>query len=161
VSIDKDGFALVVARGDGRLGPQLQRSTLTCVGTGTPPVLPRTEVRSGQPVLPPGVKPECRISDDSRGNIIGRGMPIESLAVFLRGVEGRIVIDKTELEGRYDFELSFAPDGPLGATAPDATRSYRSSIVTAVVEQLGLRLEPYKVAEPGIYIEHIERPSPN
>src|SRR5204863_10112263 len=31
--VERPGFALVVARSDGRLGPQLKRSTLDCFGT--------------------------------------------------------------------------------------------------------------------------------
>ena len=51
----------------------------------------------------------------------------------------RNVIDRTGLEGEYDFELRWAPDAADGDSAPDGP-----SIFTAVQEQLGLKLESGK-----------------
>lgn len=158
--VEKDSFALVVTRSDGRLGAQLRPSVLTCGDNVTLPP-PLSEVRPGQSVVPPAVKSECRISETEPGRITGRGMPLSSLAVFLSGVEGRTVVDKTGLQGRYDFELSFTPTDPLVTpTSTDAT-SNRSSVLAAVQEQLGLRLQPDKVSQRALHIERIERPTPD
>jgi uncharacterized protein (TIGR03435 family) len=160
-SVEKDSFALVVARSDGRLGAQLRPSALTCGDNVMPPPLPLPEVRPGQSVLPPAIKSECRISETEPGRITGRGQPLSSLAVFLLGVEGRTVVDKTGLQGRYDFELSFTPTDPLVTAISDDARSNRSSVLAAIQEQLGLKLQPDKVSQRAIHIERIERPTPD
>src|SRR5688572_29619857 len=48
-TVEKDSFALVVARSDGRLGTQLRPSSLTC---GDNVKLPPAEIRQGQSALP-------------------------------------------------------------------------------------------------------------
>jgi uncharacterized protein (TIGR03435 family) len=155
-SVEKDSFALVIARSDGRLGAQLRPSDLPCADNVT---LPSPEPRPSPPVLPPDRSP-CRISEPEPGRIIGRGTPMSSLAVFLSGVDGRTVVDKTGLQGRYDFDLTFASTDHLTTAADDAT-SNRSSVFAAVQEQLGLKLQPDKVSQRAIYIERIERPTPD
>jgi uncharacterized protein (TIGR03435 family) len=61
------------------------------------------------------------------------------------------VIDRTGLDGRFDYELEFARD-PLA-------QSDLPSIFTALTEQLGLKLEPTDAPQAVIVIDHIERPS--
>jgi uncharacterized protein (TIGR03435 family) len=65
---------------------------------------------------------------------------------------GRVVVDKTGLDGRYDFDLKFAPDSP-NADGP--------SIFTAIREQLGLRLEARKIPLEVLSVERAERPTDN
>lgn len=48
----------------------------------------------------------------------------------------QIVVDKTALTGSYDFTLDWAPEETQDSSAP--------SLVTAIQEQLGLRLESQK-----------------
>ena len=70
---------------------------------------------------------------------------------------GRVVVDKTGLDGHYDFELKFRPEPPDAAgPAADAP-----SIFTALSEQLGLRLQPQKVPLDLLTVEHAERPTEN
>ena len=38
------------------------------------------------------------------------GMPMTNLAQSLSPMVGRIVLDKTELAGNYDFELTYSPE---------------------------------------------------
>ncbi len=78
-----------------------------------------------------------------------------TLAWMLRTQVGRPVIDKTGLTGSYDFDLQYAPGNPPPADATDP------SILTAVQEQLGLKLEPVKASFPVIVIAHAERASEN
>jgi uncharacterized protein (TIGR03435 family) len=88
-------------------------------------------------------------------------MPLSSLAVFLGGVEGRTVVDKTGLQGRYDFELSFMPTHPLVTATSDDPTSNRSSVFAALQEQLGLKLQSDKISQRAIHIERKERPTPD
>ena len=57
----------------------------------------------------------------------------------------RRVLDRTALDGRYDFELRWS-DIP---------------IFTALNEQLGLKLEPAKGSVDILIVDHVERPMPD
>jgi uncharacterized protein (TIGR03435 family) len=67
-------------------------------------------------------------------------------------LDSRVVVDKTGLDGHYDFELKFARDSP-SADGP--------SIFTAIREQLGLKLEPRKIPLEFLSAERAERPAEN
>jgi hypothetical protein len=73
-----------------------------------------------------------------------------ALQVANSGGLGREVIDKTALTGTYDLTLHWA--------SPD---SNEPGVVTAVQEQLGLKLEPQKDAVEILVIDHAEKPSAN
>jgi uncharacterized protein (TIGR03435 family) len=80
----------------------------------------------------------------------------------------RTVIDKTGFTGLFDFRLDFLPDETTAALPPpppDAASasldSRNPSILTALQEQLGLRLESTKGPVDVIVIDHVERPSAN
>lgn len=68
----------------------------------------------------------------------------------------RIVVDRTGLTGRYDFELIYSRQSAAG-TPPDAS----PDIFTALQEQIGLKLEPIKGPLDIIVIDHVEKPSEN
>ncbi len=69
------------------------------------------------------------------------------------------VVDRTGLEGMYDFDLKFAPqDGPL---RDDPRYSNLPDIFTATQEQLGLKLVPQEVLVDYLVIDHVEPPSEN
>lgn len=92
--------------------------------------------------------------------IAGGGSLIQSLEIFTRS----IVLDHTNLTGRYDITLDWTPDpGQVAAPgvpvpAPDANGP---SLQTALEETLGLKLVSAKVPMNTIVIDHIEEPSPN
>jgi uncharacterized protein (TIGR03435 family) len=69
---------------------------------------------------------------------------------------GRIVVNRTGLTGRYDVELRWTPD-PSAATAADAP----PGLVTALREQLGLRLQTDTVPREHLVIDSVERPQPD
>jgi uncharacterized protein (TIGR03435 family) len=81
-----------------------------------------------------------------------RNMPMGSLATMIVHTVGAHVIDKTGLTGRYDINLSFAPNTSLAATD-----SSLPSIFTAFQEQLGLKLVPEKVPVEMIVIDNLEK----
>ena len=90
-----------------------------------------------------------------------------SISIFaknLGGNIGHVVIDKTGLQGKYDFTLVYAPDHeqtPPGYGQAAATTDTRPPIFTALQEQLGLKLVSEKAPLEVIVIDHIEPPSPN
>jgi bla regulator protein blaR1 len=69
---------------------------------------------------------------------------------------GELVVDKTGLTGGFNFELDWMPERP--DPRADASGDDRSSIFTAVQEQLGLKLESAKVPVPAIVIDRAEKP---
>jgi len=77
------------------------------------------------------------------------------------GVVDRPMVDRTGLEGRYDFTIEFAPyNGFLGAS--DAAADLPgSTFIQALRDQLGLKLESVKADIRLFVIDHIERPSGN
>jgi uncharacterized protein (TIGR03435 family) len=88
------------------------------------------------------------------GKVTAHQISIESVAANLSFAVGRVIVNKTGLEGGYDFTLDYAPDG---ADASDT----RPSIFTALEEQLGLKLEPARGPVDVIVVDHIERPTAN
>lgn len=87
------------------------------------------------------------------GSATARGVPMAQFAELLSQLTGRVVIDATGLAGNYDFNLQWAPDSASVSDAP--------SLVTALQEQLDLRLEPRRVQVPVLVLESIERPDPD
>ena len=68
----------------------------------------------------------------------------------------RPVVDKTGLQGRYEISLEWAADDAAAADVSDAP-----SLLSAVQERLGLRLEATKVPRNVLVIDHVEKPSSN
>ena len=76
-------------------------------------------------------------------------LPLSGFATLLRSPAGRPVVDKTGISGNYDFTLNYARDGDVKSNLP--------SFFTALQEQLGLKLEPAKVPQEILVIEHVEK----
>jgi uncharacterized protein (TIGR03435 family) len=86
--------------------------------------------------------------------IAGNGAPVNALATFLGQQLRRPVIDKTNLTGLFDFELSWG-----NSNAP--TDEIGPSVFTALQEQVGLKLESAKAPVEVLMIESIQKPSEN
>jgi len=98
----------------------------------------------------------------SVGQLIGDQVTMEAFATRLSRSLGQTVVNKTSLEGAFDFLLQWTPDLMAALPAdPVAPRGGGPSIFTALQEQLGLRLEPAKGPVEVFVIDHVERPSEN
>jgi uncharacterized protein (TIGR03435 family) len=75
------------------------------------------------------------------------------IASYVGNRLSRIVVDRTGLTESYDFTLEWSPDDVADSAAP--------SLITALREQLGLRLEPQKAPVEVLVIDIIARPSDN
>jgi uncharacterized protein (TIGR03435 family) len=148
-------FALVVARRDGKLGPQLTKSSFDCAAYLAGP----------HPPPEPGRTPDCAMRI-GLGALYGKAISMATLATRLAPFVSRITVDKTGLTGGFDVELTWTPDqrSPNPAENPSSDASSNSSgpsIVTALQEQLGLKL----VSETGpvavLVVDRIEEPSAN
>jgi uncharacterized protein (TIGR03435 family) len=98
----------------------------------------------------------------SRIHVQGSDDTIGLLARELAQSQGRVVVDKTGLTGRYDLTLRWTPDDastPLLNGEPDPNAP--PGLFTAIQDQLGLKLESSKGPVPVLVIDHIEPPSAN
>lgn len=147
-------FALVVAR-EGRLGPKMQSAVFDCAAAAA------ARARGETPVIPPpvGERPVCGARANPGRMLVG-GYAIPDFARNLGGFTGRPVIDRTGLTGTYDFELTWTPDEPPppGAPLPPYYDPNGPSLLTAVQEQLGLRLDPTTGPVEVLVIDGAERP---
>ena len=157
-------YALVLARNDGKLGPQLQAASVDCAARrGGPPPSGRA---AGPPAPPPiGQRPDCGMFGGP-DRVAAGGTPLSQLATMLSQRVNRIVEDHTGLAGNYDFTLQFTPDqsqlpqGPLppGVTAPNIDPN-GPSLFTALQEQLGLKLDSRKAQVDVLVIDSISLPT--
>lgn len=105
---------------------------------------------------------------NGRGHLESTGTTTEMLSHILARELGRTVVNKTDLTGNYDYTLQWTPDdvgtpggdaGPgKGDISPDAGGP---TLLTALEEQLGLKLEATKGTVDVIVIDHIDLPSQN
>jgi uncharacterized protein (TIGR03435 family) len=132
-------YALVAAR-DGKRGPNLRDSAVDCNATSST------------------VTSACQYGD-RLGAIHGRGIPITRLAIALSPYAGRVVVDRTGISAPQDFDLMWTPESlntPSGRGDVNAP-----SLVTALQEQLGLRLDSTKAPVDVLVLDHVERPTPD
>jgi bla regulator protein BlaR1 len=94
--------------------------------------------------------PEIR---GGKGRLVARNVTLEMFAAQLAGrALGRPVLDHTDLDGKFDITLDWAPD-----ERPDLG----PSLFTAMQEKLGLKLVAEKSTVEVLVIDNVERPSAN
>jgi len=121
-----DVYALVVAKN----GPRLKESTDP----------------SKEPALNTNISAH-------QGRMVGVNAPVFYLSSVLSNKLSHPVVDKTGLQGKYDWILLWDPDPTADSTQP--------SIFTAVQEQLGLKLNAEKGPIQTLVIDSVARPSEN
>ena len=105
--------------------------------------------------------------DGLNRSLDGKGVSIAAMAKTLSrtytSMLGRNVIDGSGLSGTFDIHLTWAMDSvDARAGAIDSTPDLAGpSILTALREQPGLKLESTKGPVEVLVIDHIERPSDN
>jgi bla regulator protein blaR1 len=149
-------YAMVMARADGKLGPQLRRTDADCAaaytwqGTGPPPS------RDG----PCGSAGPGRV-----GGMRFRGVTLDAFAKFLATPAQRPVIDRTGLTGLFDIELELTaelgPPPPPPGMPDRVDRAFAPSMFTALQEQLGLKLDSRRGPIDVIVIDRVEPLVPN
>ena len=100
----------------------------------------------------------CSTTSWREGNHIAcHAAGMETITSQLSGLLQSPVTDHTGLTGKYDLDVLYLPDNrKLEADAPPAP-----SLVDAVQESLGLKLEKVKGAVDVLVIDHLEKPSEN
>ena len=145
-------YALVVARTDGRFGPQLRKASVDCEAAAA----------AGQILAAPKPGERGLCVSEVGGEIVGRGQRLTALARMLSLFAGRPVVDRTGLTGGFDFDLRFPeldtpPQGRAGGLAADAG----GGIFAAVQEQLGLKVESIRGPLEFVVIDSIDHPTEN
>jgi len=159
-------YVLVLAHGDGRLGPQIHPSEADCEHATT---LDQSRIRAsvldGWP--PCGMTFNVSYVATQAGGeqlvktrIRRSGNTMHDFAAALQEGLDRPVIDGTGLEGRFDLEYSHSPkpptvtsDSPFGVAPP--------MLFVALEEQLGLKLESRRAPVDVLVIDAIEQPTAN
>ena len=149
-------YALVMARDDGKFGPQMKGSTLDC----TP--RPETPPTPGAPVRITDFKSRCGYAMNGT-SIVSGGMSMDQLARALDGEVDADVQNRTGLLGWFVVDLTYAPPLRITGAAADAERASGDlpDIFTAVQEELGLKFVREKKMMPVYVVDHIERPTEN
>lgn len=107
-----------------------------------------------------------RIKGGQRFLMEGFGVTLAQLAGQLSAMPAisRPVIDRSELNGRYDFKLEWVPP-PLvagdNAAPADSPRETGPSVFAALEEQFGLRLQSGRAPVEILVIESAQRPRAN
>jgi len=127
-----NGFALVM----GKNGPKLTKAT----------------GREDNPGLHKNTKPATDLSG-MQTSYTGVNVPLSELTAGLSTTMGGPVIDKTGLNGNYNFSIPF-----VGKR--ENTSEFDLSIFTAI-QDLGLRLVSQKVRIDVFVIDHVDKPTPD
>jgi uncharacterized protein (TIGR03435 family) len=131
-------YALEVAKS----GAKLKASA---TGVEAPPVVGPAQVFPQHVVLP------------ARNATMG-----DFVTLMQRAILDKPVVDKTGLNGRYDFDLQWAPDETqFDGGLPPATDSSSPPLFIAIQQQLGLRLVATKGPVQALVVDKAEKPSAN
>ena len=98
----------------------------------------------------------------SRGRIEAQASTIADLAQKLSEALKMPTVDFTDLDGRFDFTLSWDPDDPItSASSRNPSPVSGPSVFAALEEQLGLKLESRKVPVEVLVSDKVEKPTLN
>lgn len=140
-------YALTVATSGARLKPSSERSCnyyWPRNGLLVQPMPGRCVVFAGATGLPPYIRLE------------GQAIGLEEFCRLLAGPLGRPVIDKTGINGTFDFHLNFAGD-----ETPSSLARLYPPLPSVVEEQLGLKLVPFTGPREFLVVDQVEKPSGN
>jgi len=174
--------ALMMARADGRLGPNLKPSTADCSNAQEEAQKLAEEIRrnpanavSAMSQVKCGIVPMPTPGANGappRLLLRGMGQPISNLVSLVTQFTGRQVVDKTGLAGNYDFELELPLDpeilrrvaGQAGINLPAGPQqnlpAYDGPAMTTIIsERLGLKLDTQKAQVPVLVIDSAEMPA--
>ena len=164
-------YALTIATSGSKLQPPKEGG---CFERNLNSVLP-SEPGPGQPRVVCG-SPMIGMCPNGSTTMSGGKVPMKEFLHALQSVLGQPVIDRTGITDPFDVDLKFTRDditgglptrsgfGGPGPSAPNAATDPLTgppSILSALEEQLGLKLEKSKGPVEVLVIDHLERPSAN
>lgn len=136
------------------------------VETQTLPIFELVAAKGGPKISPLPIESADSSDLARRGRMLfygnqirAEGVPIRDITSALSNVVGRTVVDKTGMQGLYDFALHWSPEETNMAASP--TNDVYPSIYGALKEQLGLELIDAKGSIDVLVIDHVEMPTSN
>ena len=170
-------YDLVLARSDGKLGPELKPSKSDCSNADELNAQRAEGLVKGDlaAIVPkPGEFLSCAIAPNLAGgrtnlSLHGDGQEIKALVDLLSQFTGKYVRDKTSLTGRYDFDMKLDMQAlmgfvqKLGINVPAGAlpESDGSSVMTALKEQFGLKLESTRGPVNVLVVDSVEALAPD
>jgi uncharacterized protein (TIGR03435 family) len=123
------------------------------------------EAGKGGSTLQPAKHPDSPVGFRvfQRRQITAENAPLEHLTDALTWFLGRPVLDRTGLEGSFDYKLEWSPDETQlrSQEAPPETDGNTPSLAAALQQQVGLKLASGKGPVDLIVVEKAERPKAN
>ena len=159
---DLQGFELTVGKG----GSKLKVSSGGQTGASEEPDSPPKTDSNGFPVLN---APGLEMMEGVRGKTVvsflnAKAQPISALTDRLSREFRQPILDKTGLSGNFDFTLEFAPQPPGAAGPapsmegpPDTSDESGPNLLTAVQQQLGLKLNRAWIAVDVLIVDRANR----
>jgi uncharacterized protein (TIGR03435 family) len=149
-------YALIVAKN----GPKLKPAEATL------PDQARKPTNIGKGDAPPLGAMMMRF-DPSGMHLRAPSATLSNFADMLSRFSERPVVDMTGIQGRYDFDLAFAPETMRGMPpplpgggerpGPDNNTAEPAPSMSEAVQRYGLKLEPRKGPLEIITVDHIDR----
>lgn len=111
--------------------------------------------------------------DFGSDGVIVQALPLSFVANNLAMHLNQPVVDRTGLTGDYDFTLRFSPRGETEVHNNEQTgakettmrvtsiSAHNAALLSAIEEQLGLKLEPQTIPLPVLVIDRAEKPAAN
>ena len=156
-------YVLAHDRADRRLGAQIRPTVSDCNRT-TP--LTQAELLALSHDWPPCGQTSQMSWATNEPPLAGKirvRLSAFSMAQFawtLQREAGRPVVDRTDLPGRFDIEYSYGR-APSASSSGAPGDSNLPTLLVALEEQLGLKLESRRTAVPVLVIDSVERPAAN
>jgi uncharacterized protein (TIGR03435 family) len=88
---------------------------------------------------------------------------MDDFADHLAGLMNRAVVNETNLEGAYSFQIRIPRVQPLAGSSGELSGNggMDAGLANRVLAPLGLELKPQSVPEDTIVVQHVEKPTEN
>jgi uncharacterized protein (TIGR03435 family) len=151
---EMQAFALVVAKGGVKMKPseELPADAKALPLAPGPPKLDK----NGFPIVTgSGMIVETQ---NGRARVAAKQAAISQICNLIGNLFARPVVDETGLTGKYDYHLEFAPENaPPNAEGAAASGDPAPTLLMAIQDQLGLKLEAKKLPVDIVVVDHIEK----
>lgn len=143
-------YALVVAKANGEFGPNFRRNDERDCDKPMPPMT------AAETAAEPSASMPCGADLFNPRHLEARAMTLNYMLIGLaRTSLDRVVVDRTGLTGKFDWEVQWVPDD---LRVDGGTRPEGPSIFEAFRQQLGIKFEPTRGRVDVLVIDHAERP---
>jgi uncharacterized protein (TIGR03435 family) len=162
-------FSLELARDDRRLGRSLTPVTVDCAAAkagraSAHQSLPQGPARSSAEKRTANPCDTLTVGSGLTTRFSGRAIDIETLAEHVTVGLKRATLDRTGLKGQFDVELEYLNTSIERGVQPPTLNGQpvdAPTLIEALREQLGLKVERDRGFVPVLVIEHARRPQPD